>query len=63
MWTVEIGGSIYPVNFEYISTELNGHEEAVFSIENNEVSQNTVSSDRDVIFRLLGRQGFFGVLA
>ena len=63
MWTIDIGGSVYPVNFNHISTELNGHEEAFFSIENNIIRRSLVDQDKDVTIKFLGKQVFFGTLA
>lgn len=63
MWTVDIGGSVYPVNFDHVSTELNGHEEAFFSIDNNIITQKIVAQDRDVTIKFMGKQVFFGTLA
>ena len=63
MWTIDIGGSVYPVNFNRVSTELNGHEEAFFTVENNIIRRGLVAQDRDVTIKFLGKQVFFGTLA
>jgi len=61
-WTITVSGERVPANFGHIREELDGDEEAVFTLPNNPHFRALTASDNDVVFKFGGETIYEGLL-